>query len=176
MSVISNLTGHTEDSQNYTNIAHDWIQKWRNYGVAYNATPPHSELNYGNYSSYGLLYNLYADALLNTDLVPQSIYTQQSNFYPTVDNTYGVPLDTRHTYTKLDWQCWCAAIAEKSTQQLFFSQIANWINTTPTNQPLTDLYDTITGDYPSTHFEARPVVGGTFALLALNKVTEGGIL
>lgn len=48
----------------------------------------------------GLLYNLYADRLLGLKLVPQSVYDMQSAFYPTVNNKYGVPLDTRHGYTK----------------------------------------------------------------------------
>jgi hypothetical protein len=48
----------------------------------------------------GLLYNLYADRELNLNLVPQSVYDMQSTFYRTVENTYGVPLDTRHNYTK----------------------------------------------------------------------------
>jgi hypothetical protein len=48
----------------------------------------------------GLLYNLYGDKVLNLGLVPQSVYDMQSAFYPTVNNKYGVPLDTRHTYTK----------------------------------------------------------------------------
>lgn len=48
----------------------------------------------------GLLYNLFADAQLGLNLVPKSVYDMQSTFYPTVENKYGVPLDTRHTYTK----------------------------------------------------------------------------
>ena len=48
----------------------------------------------------GLLYNLFADVQLGLGLVPQSVYQMQSEFYPTVANKYGVPLDTRHSYTK----------------------------------------------------------------------------
>ena len=48
----------------------------------------------------GLLYNLFSDAELDLNLVPQSVYDMQSNFYPTIKGTYGVPLDTRHDYTK----------------------------------------------------------------------------
>jgi hypothetical protein len=33
-------------------------------------------------------------------LVPQSVYDMQSAFYPTQLEKYGVPLDTRHSYTK----------------------------------------------------------------------------
>jgi hypothetical protein len=94
----------------------------------------------------GLLYNLFADAQLGLGLVPDSVYQMQSNFYPTVANKYGVPLDTRHTYTKGDWQCFSAAIASTSTRATFFKDLANWVNETPTNRPLTDLYDTITGE------------------------------
>ena len=48
----------------------------------------------------GLLYNLFADKELGLNLVPQSVYDMQSTFYPTVEEEYGVPLDTRHDYAK----------------------------------------------------------------------------
>jgi hypothetical protein len=48
----------------------------------------------------GLLYNLYADRELGLNFVPQSVYDMQSTFYPTAKAKYGVPLDTRHSYTK----------------------------------------------------------------------------
>ena len=48
----------------------------------------------------GLLYNLFGDRELGLNLVPQSIYDMQSAFYPTVEEQYGVPLDTRHDYAK----------------------------------------------------------------------------
>lgn len=48
----------------------------------------------------GLLYNLFGDRELGLNLVPQSVYDMQSAFYPTVEEEYGVPLDTRHDYTK----------------------------------------------------------------------------
>ena len=48
----------------------------------------------------GLLYNIYADKLLNLNFVPQNIYDMQSAFYPTIAQKYGVQLDTRNFYTK----------------------------------------------------------------------------
>ena len=48
----------------------------------------------------GLLYNLFSDRELGLNLVPQSVYDMQSAFYPTAEEQYGVPLDTRHDYTK----------------------------------------------------------------------------
>ncbi|KAJ5797921.1 uncharacterized protein N7503_007217 [Penicillium pulvis] len=165
MAVIANETGHTADAANYSSIAHDYITKWQTLGINHDASPPHATLSYGNASSHGLLYNLYADAQLGLGLVPQSVYQMQSNFYPTVFNTYGIPLDTRHTYTKSDWQSFVAAIASTSTRSQIFDHLFAWINSTPTNKALTDLYDTLTGDYTSANFFARPVVGGHFAPL-----------
>ncbi|KAN0095547.1 DUF1793 domain containing protein [Hyaloscypha variabilis] len=168
MSEIASKTGNGADATNYSNIAHDYIGQWQEMAVVTDANPPHTNLDYQNDTSHGLLYNLYADRLLGLNLVPQSIYDIQSAFYPTVAETYGVPLDTRDVYTKSDWQMWTASIASKSTQTLFISLLAKWINETPTNRAFTDLYNTQTGDFADGPFIARPVVGGHFALLALN--------
>lgn len=100
MAQIANRTGNVADGQNYTKIAHEYINQWMKLGTNYDDDPPHTTFNYGNSSSYSLLYNLFGDRELGLELVPQSVYDMQSTFYPTKFNTYGVPLDTRHTYTK----------------------------------------------------------------------------
>lgn len=118
MAVIANQTGHTADAANYSSIAKDYITQWQDLAISKNANPPRTTLSYGDTASHGkfsclfpvyqalltisagLLYNLFADAQLDLNLVPQSVYQMQSDFYPTVENKYGVPLDTRHTYTK----------------------------------------------------------------------------
>lgn len=117
----------------------------------------------------GLLYNLYADKLLGLGLIPDSIYDMQSDFYLSKQDEYGVVLDTRNNFTKVDWQMFAAAVAKKETRDMFISKIAKWIGKTSTTRAFTDLYDVKTGGYPKATFVARPVVGGVFALLALNK-------
>ncbi|KAG9200530.1 hypothetical protein G6514_006872 [Epicoccum nigrum] len=169
MSQLSSLVGETADAENYTTIAHDYISKWQTLGINDDASPPHAILNYGNSSTWGLLYNLYNDKLLNTDLVPQEVYDMQSAFYPTVQEKFGVPLDTRNRYyTKSDWELFCASIASEETRDMFISDIAKWVNETPTSKPFSDLYQTNDGSFPpGIEFKARPVVGGLFALLLL---------
>ncbi|KAH7319365.1 glutaminase GtaA [Rhexocercosporidium sp. MPI-PUGE-AT-0058] len=166
MAVIANLTDNQVDGANYTNIALDYITQWQTLGIAHDANPPHTTLSYGMNDTHGLLYNLYGDKLLNLNFVPQSVYDMQSAFYPTVEQKYGVPLDTRHNYTKSDWEMWTAAITSDTTKKMFISDLAKWINETPTNKAMTDWYDVQTGDFGG-GFTARPVVGGHFALLAL---------
>ncbi|KAI2624087.1 glutaminase GtaA [Xylaria nigripes] len=170
MSDIADMSGHADDASMYYDVATSYIDQWQDLGINHAANPPHSTLSYGDGASHGLLYNLYANSLLgfNYDFVPQSVYDMQSNFYPTVALKYCVPLDTRHSYSKSDWQMWAAAIASPQTRDDFISRMANWINTTPTNRGFTDLYDCLSGNYPGNIlFAARPVVGGHFALLAL---------
>lgn len=100
---IANRTGNAVDTANYTAIAHSYIEQWQGLGIAHDAVPPHATLAYGMNATHGLLYNLFGDRELGLGLVPQAVYDMQSAFYPTVLNTYGVPLDTRHNYTKSKW-------------------------------------------------------------------------
>nr|OQO27148.1 Glutaminase A [Rachicladosporium sp. CCFEE 5018] len=172
MSIISIMTGNAADGANFSSIATSYIAQWQSLGIAQDANPRHTTLSYGQNDTHGLLYNLYADALVQTHLVPRSVYEMQSNFYPTVANEYGVPLDTRHVYSKNDWEMWCAAISNTDTRNMFIGTLAKWIGATSTGGPVTDLFDTITGGYAQQAglpaFQARPVVGGWFSLLALN--------
>jgi hypothetical protein len=91
MAIIANITGHTNDAKNFTNIAHDYITKWQKLGIAQgtNGSLAHTTLAYGMPNTHGLLYNLYADAWVKTNIVPRSVYKMQSNFYPTVAMQYG---------------------------------------------------------------------------------------
>ncbi|WPG98109.1 Hypothetical protein R9X50_00089500 [Acrodontium crateriforme] len=174
MAQIANRTGHTADGVNYTNIAHNYIAEWEVLGVNEKAALPHATLNYGNDDSFVILYNLFADAELGLQLVPQRIYDYQSAFYPSVFNQDGVPLDTRHAYTKNDWELFAAAVASEQTKNEFTSVIAKWLDSTSTNYAFTDLYDTNTGNYPGIYFIARPVVGGMFSMLALKSAPTSG--
>ena len=178
MSEIAHLAGNEDDSASFLKTAQDYISQWQELGINKDASPPHTTFSYGNNDSHGLLYNLFADKLLGLKLVPQSVYDMQSDFYPTILGTFGVPLDSRWGWTKLDWEVWAAAYSSSDTASKIYSTIVNWINKTPTNAPLTDLYETEgTGDFASetdangNHrggtFAFRPVVGGVFAPLLL---------
>jgi hypothetical protein len=99
MSVIAQLHGDNSTAANYSSIASDYVQQWQVLGFNTADDPPHSKLDYGDDSSWGLLYNLFGDKELGLQLIPDSVYEIQNNFYPTVNAEYGIPLDTRHTYT-----------------------------------------------------------------------------
>lgn len=183
MSATASALGNTADSQNYSSTASSYYSQWSDLAIDPSGT--HTLLGYEWRSSWGLLYNIYPDRLLNLSLIPQSLYDMQCAYYPTVSQIFGVPLDNRHDYTKADWSLWVAATCSdaknRATRRLFVDALAYWLNYTTTQYPFTDWYDTIsTGGYPRSDtdsevenmFIARPVVGGLFSLLALGK--EGG--
>lgn len=108
------------------------------------------------------------------DFIPHHIYTNQSHWYSLVMQKYGLPLDSRHLYTKTDWEFEAAAVAEESVRAEILDRVARWINETATDRPLSDLHETEgDGGFPGIYFMARPVVGGHFAFLALERACGG---
>lgn len=167
MGEMGSLISNTSASSYYAGVAQSYLPQWVRYGTNNASNPPHTVLDYNDTTSWGLLYNLYADRLLGLNFVYESIYTMQSNFYPTVALKYGVPLDSRHDWVKSDWEMFAAAVAEKSTRDMLINLQVKWIQETTTTTPYGDLFDGATGGYTGVNFKARPVVGGLFALLAL---------
>lgn len=106
--------------------------------------------------------------------VPRHVYTKQSSWYHNVRQKYGLPLDSRHLYTKSDWEFFAMAVASQNTRQEILDSVALWVNETVTDKPFTDLYRTEgKGGFPGPTFFARPVVGGHFAFLALERACGG---
>jgi hypothetical protein len=106
--------------------------------------------------------------------VPQHIYQMQSDWYHFVRQKFGLPLDNRHLYTKTDWEFFAMAVAGESTRSEILQSVAYWLNETSTDRPFTDLHDTEgDGGFPGPSFFARPVIGGHFAFLALERACDG---
>ncbi|KAH7914231.1 hypothetical protein BJ138DRAFT_452039 [Hygrophoropsis aurantiaca] len=165
MSVISGMLGDTANQQNYSAIVASYVPQILAYATAKDGL--HLDLSYGNDSSWGLSYNMYADKLLGTNVFDQSVYEMQTAWYGTVVLPYGVPLDTRHTYTKSDWQMWTAAMMTNDTMRdILISSVYKYAADGESNQPLGDWYEATDGSVEG--FRARPVVGGHFALVSFD--------
>lgn len=144
----------------------------------------HAKLAYDWHGSWTTIYNLYGDAQLcfhleDTDtetpgFVPRHIYQKQSVWYHYVRQKYGLPLDSRHLYTKTDWEFFSMAVASKPVRSEILESVATWVNETVTDRPFTDLHQTEgDGNFPGPNFFARPVIGGHFAFLALQRACGG---
>ncbi|KAH7070619.1 glutaminase A [Paraphoma chrysanthemicola] len=111
---------------------------------------------------------------ITSDFIPSKIYKMQSDWYSAVMQKYGLPLDSRHLYTKSDWEFEAAAVASKKVRSEILDRVALWLNETVTDRPFTDLYVTEgDGGFPGPWFFARPVVGGHFAFLTLERACGG---
>lgn len=171
---IASILGKNADAKNYANVSQTYIQAFYGYGINKNNT--HVKLDYQDDNSWGTLYNLIFDRLLNLGLVAKEIYTKQDAFYPTKVQKYGTPLDSRYTWAKSDWQMWASATADNTTTKDFWIEyLYKYVTDRKEDAPFSDLFETRDGDFPrepSTPrvlFIARPVVGAHFIHLALDK-------
>jgi Glutaminase A six helical-hairpin domain/Domain of unknown function (DUF5127)/Domain of unknown function (DUF4964) len=132
----------------------------------------HYKLAFDKPGTWSQKYNLVWDLLLDMNLFPASVRKTEMAFYLQHLNLYGLPLDNRADYTKLDWQLWVATLTNEPLQfTALMDPIAKWLRETPTRVPLGDWYDTKTG--VALHFQARSVVGGVFIkALADKQLTE----
>lgn len=170
MAEISAAVGDTFNAANYSRTATSFYTQWEQMGI--DPSERHTMLAYQWRSSWGLLYNVYPAKLLGLSIIPQSLYNMQSDWYPKVSQLFGVPLDVRHYYTKSDWEMWTAATCAPATRRLFVDSLGYWLNQTSSSLPFSDLFDTVgTGEQVMNpdviYFNARTVVGGHYALLAL---------
>ena len=175
MAGVAQIAGVAADALNFSTTAVTYFKQWEYFAI--DPSGRHTLLSYEWRSSYGLLYNTYPDKLLNLGIISESLYSMQSNWYPTIAQVFGVPLDNRHSYTKSDWEMWTAATCTPETRRLFVNGLGYWLNYTSTDRAFTDLYETIDdGSYPVSpspiYFIARPVAGGHFSLLALLRAGE----
>lgn len=164
MSRIATAAGNAADATRYRATARDYIAQW--VTKAQDGTPDHLKLAYDQPGTWSLKYNGYPDALLGLGLLPDAVAGEEADWYATQVNQFGVPLDPRHSYTKGDWEMWTAAwLRDHPIRDVLIATLYEFAHTSPSRVPFTDLYDTVSGGRSG--FQARPVVGGIFALLTL---------
>lgn len=66
--------------------------------------------------------------------VPDYVYKLASDWYHNVVQKYGLPLDSRHLYTKSDWEFFAAAVTSRSTRTEILTVVATWLNETETGE------------------------------------------
>lgn len=127
----------------------------------------HFRLAFDKAGSWSQKYNLVWDKVLKLNLFPKEVYQTELTSYAKRLGKYGLPLDNRSTYTKLDWCVWTACLTDSRAEfDKFVSPLWKWANETTSRVPMTDWFHTHDGKMAG--FQARSVVGGLFMPMLLD--------
>jgi hypothetical protein len=162
---LCELRGETAKSQEYFQLARSFAQRW----VKEAADGDHYRLAFDKPGTWSQKYNLIWDRILGLNLFPAEVARKEMDYYKKMQNQYGLPLDNRKDYTKLDWITWTATLTQnRSDFEALVDPIYKFLNETANRSPMTDWYET--KDARKVGFTARPVVGGVFAPMLYDKV------
>jgi len=160
--------GKADVADEYRRQAHEMAEKWQSMAV----DGDHYKLAFDRAGTWSQKYNLVWDQVLGLGLFPARVRQTEVAFYLRHLNRFGLPLDNRASYTKLDWETWTATLADNPADwTALMEPIGRWINEGPTRVPLTDWYDTKSGQQEA--FQARSVVGGVYIKVLADKSLAG---
>ncbi len=154
---LAGMLGEKKVQAQYRKLAESMAKKWQK--MAFDGD--HYRLAFDRPGTWSQKYNLVWDKVLGLDLFPAAVAKTEVAYYVNMQQKYGLPLDSRKTYTKIDWVVWSAAMAgDDADFRDFIEPLYAWLNETPTRGPMTDWYETTDGRQMA--FQARSVVGGLF--------------
>jgi hypothetical protein len=156
-SKLCEMAGRLEEAKSYRKTASEFAMKWKEMA----SDGDHYRLAFDKQGTWSQKYNLVWDDILDLKLFDPEIARMEIKYYLGIQNKYGLPLDNRADYTKLDWILWTAALArDEADFNAIIDPVHKFLNETIDRVPMTDWYDTKMGKMVG--FQARSVVGGVF--------------
>lgn len=157
---LAEMSGKKDEAVKYRALAQSFSERWQkeaNDGEKF-------RLAFDKPGSWSQKYNLVWDRILSLNLFPASVMRKEMDYYRKIVNPYGLALDNREDYTKLDWIVWTGTMTgDRGDFNAMIDPIVKFLNETPDRVPMTDWYFTSKPKHRG--FQARSVVGGVFIKL-----------
>ena len=161
---LCEMRGDKTRAAEYSQVAKEFAKRW----VKEADSGDHYRLAFDKADSWSQKYNATWDRILGLNLWPAETWRKEMDFYKKTQNQFGLPLDSRKAYTKLDWTLWTATLTQNRDDfDAVVAPVFRFLNETPDRSPMTDWYQT--KDARKVGFTARPVVGGVFLQMLYDK-------
>lgn len=154
---LAQMLGKEQEAEQYHKLAAQMAAKWKDMAL----DGDHYKLAFDQPGSWSQKYNLVWDSVLGLHLFAPQIIEQETAFYLKHQNSFGLPLDNRKTYTKLDWIVWTATMSGSEKNFIALTDpLYKYMTESPSRVPLSDWFETTDGTQVG--FQARSVVGGVY--------------
>ena len=157
--------GQMCDAPEYSKAAKKMADRWTKEAKRQNGKG--WRLTFDRDDTWSMKYNIIWDRLLKLGLFDAKVFEEEIEVYTEKMNRYGVPLDSRDDYTKLDWMAWTTVMTDNDDYtKAVYESIERMICESLDRVPITDWYRTINGRQVG--FQARSVLGGFYINLIKN--------
>ena len=160
---LAEMRGEKETATKYAALAKGMVPKWIAAAKGGRLDAAKLTLDKCRHprDTWAQKYNLVWDRILGLGLFPASVAEGELKAYRQLLLPYGLPLDSRLNYTKVDWTVWSATLTGKRDDfEALIAPLYRFADETPDRIPFTDWYWADNGRHRG--FIARSVIGGVF--------------